>query len=1048
MALRLRSRFSSVLWLCAATAIVWICGAVQAQEQKAIFVPPPRSVADITAILDREKPDPNKVAKLRAGADAKPSGGGGRAALAKFHYERCIARSTLGEIPAAITDCQRAVELGQGAVDVIDLGRLRQGLAVQYSAAGDPRKALEVSLQTVREIGSQRRGRGWLFNTYKRISDIYLQLGDFSQAENYVTRTQALIQEARGWPTYGGYRRPTWERQVETARAGLYEARGQFREAEAAYRRAEVWMHENIRKLHTYDFMPPPPDQLEQTTDLLIAAQGRMKARQGRFAEGEADVRRALLSRLKATGKYNVVTVRYIGHLANLLVEEGRFAEAEALTRTQLDVLRALGVATDADNIAGALNQLAAILNLEGRWEDAAKVYAELDEATKSWAPARRETLSLNINQIATLYNTNNLESGLAAAERLLARNKSVFGDKHVDTALAHGMLAIGLAKAQRESEALGEFRLAIPVLVSAARETDSEDASEAAAREQRAQIVIEAYIALLARSSTPQKTAAAAEESFPLADVLRGSSVQRALAAASARAAAKNPALAELARRAQDLDKQVAAQLGVLNNALALPTDQRDDKAVKALLADIDKLRASRDSAKRELAGKFRDYSSLIEPQAPTIADIRAMLKPDEAFLSFYFGREASFAWAVRKEGLPSFAALPLTTGQLEEQVKHLREALDPEIGTIEEIPPFDLEAAHWLYRALLQPVEAGWRPAKSLIVATNGAVGLLPLSILPTTPSPREKDSKFLFDAYRHVPWLARTHAVSQVPSAAALRTLRQLPPASTKRETFIGFGDPYFSAEQARAAQSAVLRVAETNRGISLQRRVLPQTRSLDSAELARLPRLPDTAEELKSVALALEADPAKVLKLGKDANERVVKTTDLSRFRIVAFATHGLIPGDLNGLTQPALALTAPNVADVDGDGLLTMEEVLALKLNADWVVLSACNTGAGVGAGAEAASGLGRAFFYAGSRALLVTNWSVHSASAREIVADLFRRQATDPTLSRAEALRQASMGLLDGPGYAEAGADALFTYGHPLFWAPYTLIGEGGAAIQ
>ena len=94
----------------------------------------------------------------------------------------------------------------------------------------------------------------------------------------------------------------------------------------------------------------------------------------------------------------------------------------------------------------------------------------------------------------------------------------------------------------------------------------------------------------------------------------------------------------------------------------------------------------------------------------------------------------------------------------------------------------------------------------------------------------------------------------------------------------------------------------------------------------------------------------------------------------------------------------------------------MEEILALKLDADWVVLSACNTGAGAGAGAEAASGLGRAFFYAGTRALLVTNWSVHSQSARELVTDLFRRQAQDPKLTRGEALRQAMMALVDGPG--------------------------------
>src|SRR5438132_12612582 len=97
----------------------------------------------------------------------------------------------------------------------------------------------------------------------------------------------------------------------------------------------------------------------------------------------------------------------------------------------------------------------------------------------------------------------------------------------------------------------------------------------------------------------------------------------------------------------------------------------------------------------------------------------------------------------------------------------------------------------------------------------------------------------------------------------------------------------------------------------------------------------------------------------------------------------------------------------------------MEEILTLKLDADWVVLSACNTGTGAGAGAEAASGLGRAFFYAGARTLLLTNWSVHSASASQLVTDVFRRLAADPQLSRAQALRQAMMALMDGLGFTD-----------------------------
>jgi tetratricopeptide (TPR) repeat protein len=132
-----------------------------------------------------------------------------------------------------------------------------------------------------------------------------------------------------------------------------------------------------------------------------------------------------------------------------------------------------------------------------------------------------------------------------------------------------------------------------------------------------------------------------------------------------------------------------------------------------------------------------------------------------------------------------------------------------------------------------------------------------------------------------------------------------------------------------------------------------------------------------------------------------------------------ATHGLVPGELDGLDQPALALSAPDVAGVEGDGLLTMQEILSLKLDADWVVLSACNTGAGAGAGAEAASGLGRALFYAGTRAILVTNWSVHSQSARELVTDLFRHEAGSAKLTRGEALQQAMMALMDGKGYTD-----------------------------
>ena len=132
-------------------------------------------------------------------------------------------------------------------------------------------------------------------------------------------------------------------------------------------------------------------------------------------------------------------------------------------------------------------------------------------------------------------------------------------------------------------------------------------------------------------------------------------------------------------------------------------------------------------------------------------------------------------------------------------------------------------------------------------------------------------------------------------------------------------------------------------------------------------------------------------------------------DLSDRRVVAFASHALVPYDLDGLDQPAIALSAPSVTGDEDDGLLTMAEILDLKLNADWVVLSACNTGAAQGAGAEAISGLGRAFFYAGTRAILVSMWPVETTSAKELTTAIFRHQKENPGITNAQAHQMAML---------------------------------------
>ena len=691
------------------------------------------------------------------------------------------------------------------------------------------------------------------------------------------------------------------------------------------------------------------------------------------------------------------------------------------------------------------------MLTFQRKIPEAAQTYAALDKAIADWEPGRRQVLELNGSRISALYFSGQVEAGIAAAQEALKRSVARVGERHFDSAAARGTLAVGYSLAKRDADAIREFKAAIPILMAASRENaDDDDDTVSAARSQRLQNIVEAYIGLLARSGD-NATGQVSLETFALADAIRGQSVQKALSASSARSIAKDPALAELVRKEQDLGKQINAQLGALNNALA--SNVRDENVVKATKATVDKLRTDRAKVRDDINKRFPSYAELIDPKPPTVEQIKEALAGGEAMLSFYFGRRGSFVWAVPKEGQVAFAAINATSGDIESKVVKLREALEPNAAMISDIPAFDLALGHELYSLLLKPVEAGWKQSKSLIVVTNGALGLLPLSLLPTAPAQIAANEDVLFASYRAVPWLARTHSVTMVPSSAALRTLRGLPPGKPERSELIAFGDPYFSKEQHEEAMKPVqvadasataTAAANTTRGVPLKRRNSPKLEGVDSAELALLPRLPDTADELKSIALALQADPSKVLNLGKDANEKNVKAMDLSGFKVLAFATHGLVAGELNGLTQPALALSAPAVSGAEGDGLLTMEEILSLKLDADWVVLSACNTGAASGAGAEAASGLGRAFFYAGTRALLVTNWSVHSQSARELVTDLFKRQAADAKLARGEALRQAMMAMVDGPGYTDAAGKTDFAYAHPLFWAPYTIIGDGG----
>ena len=425
------------------------------------------------------------------------------------------------------------------------------------------------------------------------------------------------------------------------------------------------------------------------------------------------------------------------------------------------------------------------------------------------------------------------IEAGIAAAEQLVKKQVSRVGENHFDAASARGTLAVGLMRAGRDQEAIREFKTAIPILMASSRENaDDDDSTSVAARNQRLQGIVEAYLNMLAREKNasgdvgarnfqprrrhPRPFGAAGAGGVERARSRQGSGAGRPGPQGT------GPRQADQ-RATGHAEQRVVSAVG----------ESATTKASRRSTPRSMQLRAERLKARQEISRRFPAYADLVAPKPPSVEQIKATLTDGEAMLSFYFGQTSSFVWAVPKNGPVAFAAIKASSGDIESKVRKLREALEPQAAMISDIPPFDLKLAHELYSLLLQPVESGWKPAKNLILVTNGALGLLPLSLLPTAPAETRSDDDPLFASYKNVPWLARTHAVTTVPSAAALRTLRQLPPGKPDRGELIAFGDPYFSKEQEAEADNAdKVRVADasgnTTRGGAPEAAQQPETR----------------------------------------------------------------------------------------------------------------------------------------------------------------------------------------------------------------------------
>jgi CHAT domain-containing protein len=754
---------------------------------------------------------------------------------------------------------------------------------------------------------------------------------------------------------------------------------------------------------------------------------------QERLQEAEIWAREALLE------NHPYVRPHALLILSEIYFGRERFEESRQLALTARNMVIDRCIAADALVRALAREGLARSLMAQGRWQEALGEFESIQKEMLTDPDTFNRKFGASADWGITLLANNHVDDALSFLNRALAVSKGNYGSGHFNTLELRALKGAATAEQGNAAAAMALFDEVMPQLVDrwSAGESDS---TQQALRKQRALWILEAYIHLAGASGDRRKI----KEAFAVVALIQSRKVGRSLSGSMARTKVNDPELASLIRQRQDLEMQ----LRYFESRLTSPADSSEGLSIAAssnesLLKEIGELNGAMEALDEEVRDRFPRYADVVDPRPMTPAETQAFLKPDEAMILVFVGRQRSFVWAFGDSGPVAFAEVAAGEAALAEQVARLREAVDPDrIETLDELPPYDVRLGHRLYRMLLDPVKAGWHSAKNLVVIAPYPLDQIPLAMLPTGSSPAGPDNGLPFSGYRRVPWLVRSHSVAVLPSVSSLRTLRTLAAEQPGRPTFAGFGDPWFSAGQANWQKKSPSTLASRGgihrRGIRVAASGSLDDETLTTVDISMLQPLPDTAEEVLSIAETLGADQNEDVFLGQNASEGRLKTMDLNKRRILVFATHGLVPGDLDGLHQPALALSNPVVTGEPGDGLLTMGEVMELSLNADWVVLSACNTAAAEGAGAEALSGLGQAFFYAGARTLLLTSWPVETTSARLLTTELFRQQMMHPAAPRAVVLQRTMSRLID-----ELDAEH-FSYAHPIFWAPFVLVGDGG----
>jgi len=535
-------------------------------------------------------------------------------------------------------------------------------------------------------------------------------------------------------------------------------------------------------------------------------------------------------------------------------------------------------------------------------------------------------------------------------------------------------------------------------------------------------------YLALLAPGATGGDSADVARF-FEVASVATETATATTVADVAERLAQGDSASAAAIRDLQSARLELDRATARLTRASAPASGATAQQLQAAETLEHDARQRVADAVARAQKVAGSRAAAVVSPRT-TLSDLQTVLGPDEAYVRFIFLDDgAGYAIFVRRDAA-KVVRLPATEAQAAQYVADLRAST--QVTPEGSVPGFRMTRAAEAYQALLGPLDSEVAQVRRLVIEPAGPLFSLQFAALLTRPADKDLVARFVASRgrdYSQAPWLARARVLETSVGSAAFVRLRHARPSDAPNPIY-AFADP---APQANDAQAAV-ELSRQHVAGGFSRGYVGGGAGACTAEAQAIldfPPLPDSLAEASAAVTAYQADPARDILAGAAFTDTAVtQRQDLDSYRVLLFSTHAALPHSNRCWPDPFLFTS--KAADATSDGMLDTMEIGALRLNANLVVLSACDT-AGADTNGQALGGLAQSFFFAGSRAVLVSHWAVNSRATAALISGVLAAEAKgdEPGL----ALEQGELKLMDDPQLS-----------HPYYWAAFALV--GGAPRQ